>query len=63
MNKPFSIIKSEFSRSLISLIENCELPPSVISDVLRIVSAQVDRLAYEQYKRDLEAYKENKDGD
>lgn len=66
MEKPLSIKREEFGKGLIGLINECGLPPFVVAEMMRSVTAEVERLAAQQLEQDRKAWeesqKEEKDG-
>lgn len=53
MDKPLSIIKKEFTDSLIALINNTKLPPCLIEETLGNIFKEVKIIAEKQYQNDL----------
>lgn len=58
MNKPLSIKKEEFSKTIIDTINNSNLPACVILDTLQIITAQVSHIAEQQLAKDRELWRE-----
>lgn len=56
MNKPFSVAREDFINSLVDIINNCGLPPSVIADILVSTHAQIAKLAQDQAQKDRAEY-------
>lgn len=56
MNKPFSIIYEEFKQDLANLINNSNLPISVIELILRDYLMEVSNIAKSQYQSDKTQY-------
>lgn len=53
MNKPLSILKKEFTQSLVTLINNANLPPCLVEEIIGGVFSEVKMLAEKQYQKDL----------
>lgn len=56
MNKPFSVAREDFINSLVDIINNCGLPPSVIADILVSTHAQIAKLAQDQAQKERAEY-------
>ena len=54
--KPSTLLKEEFSRDLINLCNNSELPFFILEYVLKDVYLEVKSLAQKQYELDLAKY-------
>ena len=59
MNKPFSVAREDFVTSLVDLINNCALPPSVVADILVSTHAQIAKLAQDQAQKEREEYEKS----
>ena len=56
MNKPITVLYNDFSRSLISLIENSGLPAFVIRQTMTEVIDSIKQLEQQEFKRDVNAW-------
>ena len=56
MNKPLSVAKEEFKSSLINLVNNSNLPPCLVEEVMGGIFMEVKSLAKNQYDKDLEEW-------
>ena len=56
MNKPITVLYNDFSRSLISLIENSGLPAFVIRQTMTEVIDTIKQLEQQEFKRDVNAW-------
>ena len=58
MDKPLSIKRVEFAESIAKVINESELPPCVVLDVLQIITAQVSQIAEQQLLKDRELWRD-----
>ena len=56
MNKPITVLYNDFSRSLISLIENSGLPAFVVRQTMTEVIDTIKQLEQQEFKRDVNAW-------
>lgn len=56
MDKPLSLKKSDFTKGLIDLINGCGLPAFVVADIVRDLSAEMQRLAQKELEEQTAAY-------
>lgn len=56
MNKPITVLYNDFSRSLISLIENSGLPAFVIRQTMTEVIDTIKQLEQQEFKRDVNTW-------
>ena len=59
MEKPLAVKREEFLTGIVSLINGCGLPPFVVSDILDKLSAEVAKLARQQYEAEKAAWEES----
>ena len=57
MDKPLSVKRDDFIKSLIKSINESELPACVILDVLQLLSAQVNEVAIQQLQVDRDMWR------
>lgn len=55
--KTINILKKEFENNLIQLIQNSNMPACILQDILSKYLRQLQDLADEDYKRDLQQLK------
>lgn len=53
---PFSLAYASFKLDLVSLINNCNLPPCVIEDILTACIRDISDIAKNQQEKDVETY-------
>ena len=56
MNKPITILYNDFSKGLISLIENSGLPAFVVRPIMTEVIDTIKQLEQQEFKRDVNAW-------
>lgn len=56
MDKPLSLKKSDFTKGLVDLINGCGLPAFVVADIVRDLSAEMQRLAQKELEEQTAAY-------
>lgn len=56
IKKPFSVARADFVNGIVDLVNSCELPPSVVADILVSTHTQISRLAQEQEQKDRAEY-------
>ena len=65
MEKPLSLKREDFVNKMVGAVNECGLPPCVALEVMKAVTAEVEKLAQQQYQKDLAEYeaaeKEEKD--
>ena len=59
MNKPITVAREEFIKSIIQTVQDSGLPAFVVVDVLEGVCRESKALAQQQYQADLKAYQDN----
>lgn len=63
MNKPLSVAKEEFTRGMVSLVNNSGLPPCLVEEILNGVLLEVKNLARKQYEKDLQAWEQSQNSE
>lgn len=58
-NKPITILRDEFMKNLIELINSSNLPPFVIESIIKDVYFDIKVLARKQLENDLKDYQES----
>lgn len=58
-NKPLSVAKEEFKSSLIELVNNSNLPPCLVEEIMGGIFMEVKTLAKNQYDKDLEEWQDS----
>ncbi len=58
-NKPLSVAKEEFKSSLINLVNNSDLPPCLVEEVMGGIFMEVKTLAKQQYDKDLKEWQDS----
>ena len=59
MEKPLSIRREDFLQTIIDSVNGSGLPPFIVLEVLRSVTAEVESLAKKQYEADRKAWEES----
>lgn len=58
MNKPVTVIYEDFKRELADLVNNSNLPPFIIVEILQNYLGQIISIANRQYQNDKIQYEE-----
>jgi len=62
MNKPITLVREDFAKSLLELINNTPLPAFVKVDVLSGFTRTLEQVAMEEYQREKQEWeKQNKE--
>lgn len=59
MEKPLTMRRAEFQQALAQAINESKLPAFVLSDCLALTLAEIQKLAEQQLKMDIEEYQAN----
>ena len=57
MNKPLTVARQEFAETIVTAINQAEVPAFVISEVLKNALVEVEKISQAQYEKDMTEWK------